>query len=123
MPQLKAAFAQVEANYKPRFSLIIVKKRVSTRLFLQSNGQYSNPPPGTIVDNTVTRPEWYDFYLISQSVRQGTVTPTHYNVISDSSGLKPDHLQRLTYKLCHLYYNWPVSRNFITTFICDCINK
>ena len=51
----------------------------------------------------------YDFFLVSQSVRQGTVNPTHYNVISDTSGLKPDHIQRLTYKLTHLYYNWPVS--------------
>lgn len=37
------------------------------------------------------------------------MSPTHYNVIYDSSGLKPDHIQRLTYKLCHVYYNWPVS--------------
>lgn len=51
----------------------------------------------------------YDFFLVSQSVRQGTVTPTHYNIIYDNTGLKPDHMQRLTYKLCHLYYNWPVS--------------
>lgn len=51
----------------------------------------------------------YDFFLVSQSVRQGTVTPTHFNVIFDTSGLRPDHMQRLTYKLCHLYYNWPVS--------------
>ena len=64
---------------------------------------------GTVVDQHVTRKEWYDFFLVSQSVRQGTVTPTHYNVINDSTGLKPDHMQRLTYKLTHLYYNWPVS--------------
>ena len=51
----------------------------------------------------------YDFFLVSQSVRQGTVSPTHFNVIEDNSGLKPDHLQRLSYKLTHLYYNWPVS--------------
>jgi len=51
----------------------------------------------------------YDFFLVSQSVRQGTVAPTHYNVIHDTTQLKPDHMQRLAYKLCHLYYNWPVS--------------
>jgi hypothetical protein len=51
----------------------------------------------------------YDFFIISQSVRQGTVSPTHYNVIHDGTGIKPDHIQRLTYKLTHLYYNWPVS--------------
>ena len=113
LPQLKAAFEHVsqglEKKYEPKFAMVIVKKRVSTRLFLENRGQYNNPPPGTIVDTVVTRPEWLDFFLISQSVRQGTVTPTHYNIINDSTGLKPDHFQRLTYKLCHLYYNWPVS--------------
>ena len=50
----------------------------------------------------------YDFFLISQSVKQGTVTPTHYNVVYNTmSVLTPDKLQRLTYKLTHLYYNWP----------------
>ena len=50
----------------------------------------------------------YDFYIVSQAVRAGSVSPTHYNVVYDTSGLKPDHLQRLTYKLCHMYYNWQV---------------
>ena len=49
----------------------------------------------------------YDFFLVSQHVRQGTVTPTHYVVVSDNSGLKPDHMQRLAYKMTHMYYNWP----------------
>ena len=53
----------------------------------------SNPPSGTVVDDVVTLPERYDFFLVSQSVRQGTVNPTSYNVIKDTSGLKPDHLQ------------------------------
>jgi len=30
--------------------------------------------------------EWYDFYLISQMARQGTVAPTHFNVIWDRTG-------------------------------------
>lgn len=64
----------------------------------------------------------YDFFVISQSVRQGTVTPTHFNVICDTSGLKPDHMQRLTYKLCHLYYNWPVSCSAIMKIsLCVCV--
>merc|ERR1711899_705317 len=49
----------------------------------------------------------YDFYLISQSVGQGTVNPTSYNIILDESGWPPDRIQVLTYKLTHLYYNWP----------------
>lgn len=38
---------------------------------------------------------------------QGTVSPTHYIVVRDGSNLKVDNMQRLTYKLTHLYYNWP----------------
>ncbi|KAH0503642.1 Piwi-like protein 4 [Microtus ochrogaster] len=51
----------------------------------------------------------YDFYLVSQTTNRGTVSPTYYNVIYDDNGLKPDHMQRLTFKLCHLYYNWQYS--------------
>jgi hypothetical protein len=38
---------------------------------------------------------------------QGTVTLTHYVVIHDTANTKTDRLQQLTYKLRHLYYNWP----------------
>ena len=108
--QLKSAISEYNPNIA-RFAMIIVKKRVSTRLFYQSKGGISNPLPGTIVDTKVTRPEFYDFFLCSQTVRQGTVTPVNYNIIEDTTGFKPDHFQKLTYKLCHLYYNWPVSDN------------
>ena len=40
-------------------------------------------------------------------MNQGTVNPTSYNVVKDTSGLMPKHIQALTYKLTHLYYNWP----------------
>ena len=30
----------------------------------------NNPHSGTVVDDTVTNPERYDFYIVSQSVRQ-----------------------------------------------------
>ncbi|NXC19686.1 PIWL1 protein, partial [Corythaeola cristata] len=92
--------------FSPRLTVIVVKKRGNSRFFAQYGGELRNPPPGTVVDVEVTRPEWYDFFIVSQAVRNGCVAPTHYNVIYDTSKLKPDHLQRLTYKLCHLYYNW-----------------
>ena len=38
---------------------------------------------------------------------QGTVSPTHYIVVHDNTGLKPDILQKISYKLTHMYYNWP----------------
>ncbi|TKS79036.1 Piwi-like protein 1 [Collichthys lucidus] len=91
---------------RPKLSVVVVKKRLSTRFFARINGKVCNPPPGTVIDSEVTRPEWYDFYIVSQSVTFGCLSPSHYNVVYDTSGLKPDHMQRLTYKLCHMYYNW-----------------
>ncbi|KAF5302312.1 hypothetical protein FQA39_LY10351 [Lamprigera yunnana] len=91
-----------------KLTVIIVQKRINTKVFLRVGpNKFENPQPGSVLDNTVTRRDWYDFFLISQNVRQGTVTPAHYIVIHDSANLKPDHVQKLAYKLCHLYYNWP----------------
>ncbi|KFU89584.1 Piwi-like 1 [Chaetura pelagica] len=106
VPQFLDCLKSVGTDYNPKLTVIVVKKRMSSRFFAVSGGGLKNPPPGTVVDVEVTRPEWYDFFLVSQTVRNGCVAPTHYNVIYDSSKLKPDHLQRLTYKLCHMYYNW-----------------
>lgn len=56
--------------------------------------------------------------MVSQHVRQGTVTPTHYNVIVDTlnettqAKVTPSLMQRLTYKLTHMYYNWSVSTKY-----------
>ncbi|CAG0893792.1 unnamed protein product [Darwinula stevensoni] len=69
--------------------------------------RFENPPPGSVLDHSVTRYDWYDFFLVSQHVRQGTVSPTHYIVLHDESGFDADKMQRLTYKMTHLYYNWP----------------
>ncbi|KAK7934231.1 hypothetical protein WMY93_005127 [Mugilogobius chulae] len=104
--QIMEAIKSMGQDYMPKLSVVVVKKRINSRFFAHVNGKVSNPPPGTVVDTDVTRPEWYDFYIVSQAVRQGSVSPTHYNVVYDTSGLKPDHMQRLTYKLCHMYYNW-----------------
>lgn len=66
-----------------------------------------NPAPGCVIDHTITRRYLYDFYLVPQNVRQGTVSPTHYIVLRDDNNYSPDVLQRLSYKMCFLYYNWP----------------
>ncbi|XP_056448599.1 piwi-like protein 1 [Gadus chalcogrammus] len=106
VPQIIESIRSIGQDYLPKLTVVVVKKRVSSRFFAHIDGKVANPPPGTVIDTDVTRPEWYDFYIVSQAVRAGSVSPTHYNVVYDTSGLKPDHLQRLTYKLCHMYYNW-----------------
>ncbi|XP_045413056.1 piwi-like protein 4 [Lemur catta] len=107
VPQLLSSVTEASSNTSSRLSVIVIRKKCMPRFFTEMNRSVQNPPLGTVVDSEATRPEWYDFYLISQAASRGTVNPTYYNVIYDDNGLKPDHMQRLTFKLCHLYYNWP----------------
>ncbi|XP_006162656.1 piwi-like protein 4 [Tupaia chinensis] len=107
VPQLLSSVTESNQNTRSKLSVIVVRKKCMPRFFTEMNHAVQNPPLGTVVDSDATRPEWYDFYLISQMAHRGTVNPTYYNVIYDDNGLKPDHMQRLTFKLCHLYYNWP----------------
>uniref|UniRef100_A0A182QY29 Uncharacterized protein n=1 Tax=Anopheles farauti TaxID=69004 RepID=A0A182QY29_9DIPT len=101
---IKQHLQKVSADTGHSFQLtvIVVNKRINTRLF---RGR-ENPQPGTIVDDKITLPERTDFFLVSQSVMQGTASPTAYNVIHDESGLSIGQLQVYTYKQTHLYYNW-----------------
>ncbi|KAL7738918.1 hypothetical protein ACLKA6_016921 [Drosophila palustris] len=101
--KLNAEYQRAGATEPPLLAYIVVTKATNTRFFTTNN---ENPPPGTVVDDVVTMPERYDFYLVSQTVRQGSVSPTCYNVVHSNIRLTPDQIQKLTYKMCHLYYNW-----------------
>ena len=55
-----------------------------------------NPPPGTVVDSSITKINTGEnFLLVSQFVNQGTVSPTHYVLIRNSSQFTADEIQVL----------------------------
>ncbi|XP_055531352.1 protein aubergine-like [Wyeomyia smithii] len=99
---IREKLSTVYQGAESKLSFFVVSKRINTRLFNQKR----NPLPGTVVDDVITLPERNDFYLVSQCVRQGTVSPTSYNILFDNTGLTADQLQLYTYKQTHLYYNW-----------------
>lgn len=104
LKNIKAALKSVSPTIK--LTMILVNQRIGVRFYLRyaSNESFMNPPPET--DQTVTRQKRNDFYLISQSTRQGSITPTYYNIIHDESTLSPDIQQVLAYKLTLAYFNW-----------------
>ncbi len=57
-------------DYQPGFNFAVVQKRINTRMFTSKPGpkgpMYENPPPGTVLDHTVTRYEFKDFFLVPQ---------------------------------------------------------
>ena len=40
-------------NYSPKILFVLVNKRITHRLFVQNNGNYINPGPGTVLDHTL----------------------------------------------------------------------
>lgn len=109
--QLENTCKKIAPDYSPKITFIVVQKRVSYKFFQIDHAKktLSNPPPGSVLDNTITRRTYYDFFLCSQHVREGATTPSHYIVLKDDNNFEPDIIQRLTYKLSYLYYNWPGS--------------
>lgn len=91
---------------EPTISYVIVQKRINTKMSLRANGEVRNPLPGSYIDHTITHPDYNDFYLVSQHVNQGTVSPTKYIILTETGTLRPAHHQKLAYKMTHMYYNW-----------------
>ena len=90
---------------------INVCKRINTRIFAQGEHEntFKNPIPGIVVNSGITNKPTlsgqYEFYLVSTASRFGMVKPTRYTVVHDSLGAPREHLELLTYKLCHSYFN------------------
>ncbi|THU91323.1 argonaute-like protein [Dendrothele bispora CBS 962.96] len=86
-------------------TFIVVGKRHHYR-FEPPQGQgdrSGNMPAGTIVDQGITHPVEFDFYLQSHAGLIGTSRPSHYNVLYDDNNFSVDALQSLCFTLCHVY--------------------
>jgi aubergine-like protein len=127
VPQILAGFKSIGENYKPKFAEIVVTKRINDRIYAfgdssgsrgsssqggrggypkEREAQYNNPLSGTIVAQSIVSNKGFDFFVCAQNVTQGTCTPTHYNVIHDSTGLAQDVFWELTFFQCFNYFNW-----------------
>ncbi|PKU30702.1 piwi-like 2 [Limosa lapponica baueri] len=106
IPQMQKCFDTFE-NYQPSMVVVVVQKQISTNFYALTAEQFTSPPPGTVIDHTVTSSDWQDFFLLAHCSRQGCSIPTRYICVLNTANLSCEHLQRLTFKLCHLYWNWP----------------
>jgi len=108
IPQMRRAFTAMREDYTPGLTVIIVKKRSNSRFFWKhQRNEFENAPIGTAISADVVKNPGQEFYLISQSSNQGTVSPTHFHVIVDENIKLIERLQSFTYRFTHLYFNWP----------------
>jgi len=102
---MREACTEIQADYKPAITFVVVQKRHHTRFFPTDNNKYKNGNvlAGTVVDQGINHPTEGDFYLVSHEGIQGTSRPCHYHVLWDDSNFHADDLEILSYYLCHLY--------------------
>lgn len=107
---VKQAFVALQSKFpefcEPKLVYTVVNKRTNARFYYENAGVVGNPPLGTLVDSKVVEKTGFDFYVLPARANQGSMTPTHFHVVYDSSGLPCDELQVLSYRLCYAYYNW-----------------
>lgn len=89
---------------KVKITVIVATKRHHIRFFPGKAGDRNgNPLPGTVVEQEVTHPYHYDFYLCSHVAIQGTARPVHYHVLMDEVQYPVDKLQTMIYHQCYQY--------------------
>ncbi|XP_054165958.1 protein argonaute-2-like [Oppia nitens] len=108
--QMRAACAQVQQNYAPKITFIIVQKRHHMRFKpldpnndLVRNMKSGNIPAGTVVDTTVVDPIMFEYYLCSHTGLMGTSRPAKYVVLHDDHEFSFNQMERLSYQLCYSY--------------------
>ena len=100
---LKRACHRIALDYNPLITLVCVQKRHHMKMFVNGKERIENVNPGTYLDNTITHPFEYDFYLCSHVALKGTAKAAHYHVLHDENRFPPDILYMLTYQLCYCY--------------------
>jgi len=104
---IRHVLADMEAHVgkRPKLTFIVVGKRHHMRFFPKDKtpNRDGNAPAGLVVDEQITAPGIFDFYLQSQAGLLGTSRPSHYIVVYDENHFNSDELQDLSYTLCHNY--------------------
>lgn len=57
IPQLLTCF-NIFPSYAPKLVFIVVQKRINTMLYSWVENNFVAPPPGTILDHTLTEKDW-----------------------------------------------------------------
>ncbi|KAM0790571.1 hypothetical protein ACM66B_004439 [Microbotryomycetes sp. NB124-2] len=117
-PAIRAACKQLDPEYNPDLTFIIVGKRHHISLFpknpADADRKNGNVKAGTIVDTDITSPFQFDWYTQSHASLLGTGRSAHYTVLLDDSKFAPDALQRLAYNLCFTYARCTRSVSYVT---------
>lgn len=92
-------------NYNPQVVYILVTKKASKRVYrperAQNSGKFAphtmkNPIPGTMVFESISTENNFDFHITAQNVTEGTTCLTQYQIAYDASEIPEEALAQFT---------------------------
>jgi aubergine-like protein len=110
VPQLMKAIQNLKDIGKftddPSILFLLCNKRIEQRFFTEQRGAYQNPSRGLVIQDGLTRPDRFEFYMISHDGPTGLQCPVRYEVIVNTfKDLDPKDLYDLTNNLCYGFFN------------------
>uniref|UniRef100_A0A7E4URU6 Piwi domain-containing protein n=1 Tax=Panagrellus redivivus TaxID=6233 RepID=A0A7E4URU6_PANRE len=96
---IKAAIAQFEPQWHPRFVFIVATKRHHKRFF--ANGNNNNVPPSSALSLGVARAFTKEFFMLSAQPIKGTSKPPDYVILVNDADFTTDELQGIIQMLCY----------------------
>ncbi|UMM39373.1 hypothetical protein L5515_016456 [Caenorhabditis briggsae] len=114
---VETACRSIAADFNPTLTYIVVTKRHHTRFFLKNEEeglaeQGFNVRPGTLVEDTVTTKNYYDFFLTTQVGQIGLARPTHYYVLHNDWKVPATFWPTVTHALTYLFCRSTSTVNF-----------
>lgn len=89
-----------------------MNRNISTRIFVQQNGDYLNPPSGSVIDTGMVEKEdpsgksAFDFYMVPHKATVATAQPVHFKVCHNTTRMNAHDIEKLTFDLCCGYFNF-----------------
>ena len=99
------SFQACYAEKAPKLTYVAVNTRVDERFAIKTLEGFRNPESGLVVLEGVVERDYANFYLVSQHAPQGSVNPTQYKIIYNSSDLKIQDIVELAYSSTFQYTN------------------
>lgn len=107
VPRIRAIMKEVggDVDWSGTLTVVICSKRHHVRAYPEPRAadNNGNPQPGLLIEQGVTSPHEWDFYLYSHIALQGTSRPVHYTILQDQANHGPNQIQNMIYEHCYHY--------------------
>ena len=96
-------------NYKPKLTVFNVNKRTNLKFFEKlEKDSYKSVPIGTCIDDVVTTPDLFEFYLQCMEYEKGVSIPVQYLCLfNNNEDLTMTDFEEITFN--QSYYRWNTS--------------